>query len=143
GGSFIGYFVALPFYFVAIFISFFPWSFKLPWLTRRLWRKRDLLDNYLLAGIGIVFLIFTLVKTKLPHYTLPAFPLLALLLAKANLRLPRLVTTAWGILLTLAALLVPLLIGPLSQVKRSRTQPKTGCGRRWNSRRSIIRSRVW
>ena len=43
---------------------------------------RDKLDNYLLIRIGIIFLIFTLVKTKLPHYTLPAFPLMALLLAR-------------------------------------------------------------
>jgi hypothetical protein len=40
------------------------------------------IDNYLLTGIGIVFVIFTLIATKLPHYTLPAFPLLALLLAR-------------------------------------------------------------
>jgi hypothetical protein len=36
----------------------------------------------LLSGIAIIFVIFTLVSTKLPHYTLPAFPLLALLLAR-------------------------------------------------------------
>jgi hypothetical protein len=36
----------------------------------------------LLWGIAIIFVIFTLVSTKLPHYTLPAFPLLALLLAR-------------------------------------------------------------
>ena len=40
------------------------------------------IDNYLLTGIAIIFVIFTLVSTKLPHYTLPAFPLLALLLAR-------------------------------------------------------------
>ena len=40
------------------------------------------IDNYLVIGIAIIFVIFTLVKTKLPHYTLPAFPLLALLLAR-------------------------------------------------------------
>ncbi|MGH8101612.1 MAG: hypothetical protein ACREIW_09965, partial [Chthoniobacterales bacterium] len=39
-------------------------------------------DAYLIAGVAIIFLIFTLIKTKLPHYTLPAFPLLALLLAR-------------------------------------------------------------
>jgi hypothetical protein len=33
------------------------------------------------VATGIIFVIFTLVSTKLPHYTLPAFPLLALLLA--------------------------------------------------------------
>ncbi|HSH39633.1 MAG TPA: glycosyltransferase family 39 protein, partial [Chthoniobacterales bacterium] len=77
------YIASLPFYFVAIFVTFAPWSFKLPFLAKKLWRNRDPLDNYLLAGIALVFVIFSLVKTKLPHYTLPAYPLLALLLAKA------------------------------------------------------------
>jgi 4-amino-4-deoxy-L-arabinose transferase-like glycosyltransferase len=98
------YLLLLPFYFVTIFASFFPWSIKLPWLMRKLWRKqeagvirlrqgyggqadrgystRDAMDNYLIVGSAIIFFIFTLVKTKLPHYTLPAFPLLSLLLAR-------------------------------------------------------------
>src|SRR3954469_16131755 len=76
------YLATLPLYFVTVFASFFPWSIKLPWLTRKLWRDRDATDKFLIAGIVIIFLIFTLVKTKLPHYTLPTFPLLALLLAK-------------------------------------------------------------
>jgi len=90
------YLLLLPFYFVTVFASFFPWSIKLPWLMRKLWRKqepgvtphargysgRDKVDNYLLAGAGITFIIFSLIKTKLPHYTLPAFPLLSLLLAR-------------------------------------------------------------
>jgi 4-amino-4-deoxy-L-arabinose transferase-like glycosyltransferase len=94
GASSLGmYLLLLPFYFVTIFVSFFPWSIKLPWLIRQLWRQkkagiadpgdgRNQLDNYLLTGIAIIFVIFTLVATKLPHYTLPALPLLALLLAQ-------------------------------------------------------------
>lgn len=77
------YLATLPFYFVTIFLSFAPWSIKLPWLAKRLWRGRDSVDTYLLVGAGVVFLVFTLVKTKLPHYTMPAIPLLALLLAKS------------------------------------------------------------
>jgi len=98
------YLLLLPFYFVTVFISFFPWSIKLPWLIQRLWRPTkagiirlrqgyggqadpgystlDNIDKYLIAGIAIIFIIFTLVRTKLPHYTLPAFSLLALLLAR-------------------------------------------------------------
>jgi 4-amino-4-deoxy-L-arabinose transferase-like glycosyltransferase len=76
------YLAAMPFYFLTVFVSFFPWSIKLPGLTKRLWRRRDATDSYLVSGILIVFVIFSLVKTKLPHYTLPAFPLLALLLAR-------------------------------------------------------------
>jgi 4-amino-4-deoxy-L-arabinose transferase-like glycosyltransferase len=101
--SFGMYLLLLPFYFVTIFLSFFPWSIKLPWLIRKLWGEKKVgiirlrqgyggqadpdsngnrIDNYLVIGIAIIFIIFTLVKTKLPHYTLPAFPLLALLLAR-------------------------------------------------------------
>jgi 4-amino-4-deoxy-L-arabinose transferase-like glycosyltransferase len=108
-GSFLGYIAGLPFYFVAIFLTFFPWSFKLPWLARRLWRERDPLDNYLIVGSAIIFFLFTFVKTKLPHYTLPAFPLLALLLAKALVRQPnaeRFIRRAGLIALCLAMLAV-------------------------------------
>ena len=91
--SFGMYLLLLPFYLVTLFVSFFPWSMKLPWLVQRLWRERRIgiadpgesankIDAYLLTGTAIIFIIFTLIKTKLPHYTLPAFPLLALLLAR-------------------------------------------------------------
>src|SRR5437016_7053161 len=77
------YLLLLPFYFVTIFISFFPWSIKLPWLVQKLWLNQDNIDDhYLIAGVAVIFIIFSLIKTKLPHYTLPAFPLLALLLAQ-------------------------------------------------------------
>ncbi len=80
------YLLLLPFYFVTVFISFFPWSIKLPWLIRKLWRERkagvsaagysgNLTDTYLLTGIAVIFIIFTFVSTK-------SFPLLALLLAR-------------------------------------------------------------
>jgi 4-amino-4-deoxy-L-arabinose transferase-like glycosyltransferase len=82
GQSWRGYLVTLPFYFVTVFISFFPWSIKLPALTKRLWRERDGVDNYLIFGAAIIFILMTVVKTKLPHYTLTAFPLLSLLLAR-------------------------------------------------------------
>jgi len=76
------YLLLLPFYFVTIFASFFPWSIKLLALAKKLWRDRDKIDIYLISGIAVIFIIFSLIKTKLPHYTLPAFPLLSLLLAR-------------------------------------------------------------
>jgi 4-amino-4-deoxy-L-arabinose transferase-like glycosyltransferase len=128
------YLLLLPFYFLTVFVSFFPWSIKLPWLIRRLWRnKRDrlggpgyggeLIDKYLLTGIGIIFIIFTLVATKLPHYTLPAFPLFALLLARhwrwyeaAALRnrrsLFRIVAIATACVWIAVALVVPPFVAP-------------------------------
>ena len=82
GNSIVTALVSLPFYFLTVFVSFAPWSVKIPWLARRLWTKRDPLDLYLIAGIAVIVVIFTIVKTKLPHYILPAFPLLTLLLAR-------------------------------------------------------------
>jgi 4-amino-4-deoxy-L-arabinose transferase-like glycosyltransferase len=82
GGGVLTALAWLPFYFLTVFITFAPWSVKLPWLAARLWQKRDGLDLYLIAGIAVIVIIFTMVKTKLPHYILPAFPLLALLLVR-------------------------------------------------------------
>ena len=82
GQTWRSYLGTLPFYFGTVFITFFPWSIKLPALTKHLWRKRDGIDKYLIVGVAIIFLLMTVVKTKLPHYTLPAFPLLSLLLAR-------------------------------------------------------------
>jgi hypothetical protein len=73
---------------VTVFLSFFPWSIKFPALAKRLWRERDGVDKYLISGAAIVFMLMTIVKTKLPHYTLIAFPLLALLLARHLFALP-------------------------------------------------------
>ena len=82
GKSIAAALLSLPFYFVSIFLSFAPWSWKLPWLARRLWKGRDAFDLYLIAGGAVIVVIFTIVKTKLPHYILPAFPLLSILLAR-------------------------------------------------------------
>ena len=116
GSTLLVYLLLLPFYFLTILISFFPWSMKLPGLVKRLRRPRDEIDNYLLIGSAIVFVIFTLVRTKLPHYTLPAFPLLALLLARQlvaiNFPLPRFKTIA---IATAAAFVgVALIVPPLA-----------------------------
>jgi 4-amino-4-deoxy-L-arabinose transferase-like glycosyltransferase len=72
--SFGMYLLLLPFYFVTIFVSFFPWSIKLPWLIRQLRSQKktgiadssdsgNKIDNYLLTGTAIIFVIFTLVST--------------------------------------------------------------------------------
>jgi len=104
------YLLLLPFYFVTVFLSFFPWSIKLPSLVRRIWRTRDRIDNYLIAGAAIIFIIFSLVKTKLPHYTLPAFPLIALLLARHCIQNEKL--WRWCALATVCVYLAIALIAP-------------------------------
>ena len=104
------YLALLPFYFLTVFASFFPWSIKLPALWKKLRAQRDGTDQFLLAGALIIFGIFTLVQTKLPHYTLPAFPLLALLVARRfeSLRFARaLPIAATAVYLAIALFLSP------------------------------------
>ena len=74
-----GYFLLLPFYFITLLFSFFPWSLFLPGTIRKLRVGLDAFERYALCVIGVVFVAFSLLQTKLPHYTLPAFPLIAIL----------------------------------------------------------------
>ena len=85
GKSLLNYLLLLPYFFVTFFFSFFPWAFRVP---KALWNWRfsstaDTFGWYLLMQAGLFFLVFTLVRTKLPHYTLPAFPFIAIWLARA------------------------------------------------------------
>jgi 4-amino-4-deoxy-L-arabinose transferase-like glycosyltransferase len=79
-----GFILLLPLYFVTFFISFFPWSTRVPSALKKWWpeKSRDDLGWYLLVQAAIVFGVFSLVRTKLPHYTIPAFPLLSLWFAR-------------------------------------------------------------
>lgn len=68
-------------------IGFFPWSLFLPWAFWRAFRRpwaTPAARSSLLLGLwgGAVLLFFTLSPFKLPHYALPAFPALALLVGK-------------------------------------------------------------
>ena len=80
----LGFIALLPLYFATFFLSFFPWSTRVPATMRRWWpeRQRDDLGWYLLIQALIVFAVFSCVRTKLPHYTMPAFPCLAIWLAR-------------------------------------------------------------
>ena len=80
----LGFIAMLPLYFLTFFVSFFPWSTKVPGALKKWWpaRGRDELGWYLLVQAAIVFAVFSCVRTKLPHYTMPAFACLALWLAR-------------------------------------------------------------
>ena len=114
GGS---YFLFLPLYVVLFWISALPWSPLLIVHRRKLFAdwKWDLTDSYLLLNAALIFIVFTLMVTKLPHYTLPALPFLALAFARrwetASLPQGTLVKTGWitgGALALLTAIFVPI-----------------------------------
>jgi 4-amino-4-deoxy-L-arabinose transferase-like glycosyltransferase len=117
--GFLGFLLPLPLYFVTFFASFFPWSTRVPGNLRRWWQERrnDDLGWYLLMVAAIVFVVFSLVKTKLPHYTIPAFPLIALWLARQisnDTRLP-----AWFVprLAAVTVFILVLTLGVFSYVR--------------------------
>jgi 4-amino-4-deoxy-L-arabinose transferase-like glycosyltransferase len=83
GPGWLGFLLTLPLYLVTFFVSFFPWALSMPRTIRDWWplRNVDPLGWYLLIQATLVFAVFTLVRTKLPHYTLPAFPAISFWLA--------------------------------------------------------------
>lgn len=78
----LGYVVFLPFYALTVLASFAPWSVCLGKAVRSAWHSGHEFDRYLLLNAAMVFAVFTVIQTKLPHYVLPAFPLLAILVAR-------------------------------------------------------------
>jgi len=116
GASSLGwYLLGLPLYFLLFWLSALPWSPLLVIQRRRLfaaWRP-DETDRCLLFNAALFFIIFSLMVTKLPHYTLPAFPFLALLFARrwvsAGLspRWPVIGMVGWGAAWAIAGLVVP------------------------------------
>jgi 4-amino-4-deoxy-L-arabinose transferase-like glycosyltransferase len=76
----------VPFYYlVTVFLSLFPWSANLGQVVVELRRNwRDDKNKFLLAWVLGPFLIFSFYTTQLPHYTMPAFPALFLLMFRAG-----------------------------------------------------------
>ncbi|RYG33481.1 phospholipid carrier-dependent glycosyltransferase [bacterium] len=71
---------SLPLYIPIVLLGMIPWS---GWLWNA-WRNRadeDRRRGYLWAWAGTVFIFFSISGAKLPHYMLPLFPPLALLVA--------------------------------------------------------------
>lgn len=76
---------APPGYFIVLFfITFWPASIlagmAVPWVWRAKW---DAPVKFLLAWLVPAWIIFELIITKLPHYVLPLYPAIAILLAMA------------------------------------------------------------
>jgi 4-amino-4-deoxy-L-arabinose transferase-like glycosyltransferase len=87
--------LGLLYYLPILLVGFLPWSLRLHRVLPDL-RPSETQDPrpYLAAWAAIVFLFFTVSTTKLPHYVLPCFPPLAVLvgagLAVKPLNQPRL-----------------------------------------------------
>jgi 4-amino-4-deoxy-L-arabinose transferase-like glycosyltransferase len=82
GSGWLGYLLFLPYYLVTLFFSFFPWCLFVPKTLSRLRTHMNADEAYLLIIVISVFAVFSLLQTKLPHYTLPCYPMLAILVAR-------------------------------------------------------------
>jgi len=62
--------------------SFFPWVLLMPTAIKLAWRHRtEPLIRFSLAAVIGPWIMFECIQTKLPHYVLPCFPFLAILVA--------------------------------------------------------------
>jgi 4-amino-4-deoxy-L-arabinose transferase-like glycosyltransferase len=71
-------------YLLSAFATLWPWSLLAPFVVVIAWRARaEPAVRFCLAWLIPGWIVFELIPTKLPHYTLPLFPAFALLAAKA------------------------------------------------------------
>jgi 4-amino-4-deoxy-L-arabinose transferase-like glycosyltransferase len=72
------------FYFVLFWVAFFPAAMLAGLAVPAIWRARsDPGAKFLLAWLIPSWIVFELVPTKLPHYVLPLYPAIAILIAGA------------------------------------------------------------
>jgi 4-amino-4-deoxy-L-arabinose transferase-like glycosyltransferase len=69
-------------YFLLFFVTFFPGSALALIATPAIWSaRRQATTRFLLAWLVPSWIVFELVPTKLPHYVLPLYPAIAILIA--------------------------------------------------------------
>lgn len=78
------------YYLLLVWGTFFPWSLLLPTAVYIAWKQRHVPQTrFAIAAILGPWVFFEVMKTKLPHYVLPTFPFMALLVADALVRCTR------------------------------------------------------
>ncbi|MDG6093826.1 glycosyltransferase family 39 protein [Acetobacter sp. AN02] len=152
-----------PGYHILVFlITFWPGSFfavrTLPWILSE---RRSLQVRFLLCWIVPHWLVFELIATKLPHYVLPVWPALALLVAaaltdseKRGLRLPwpmgwRILFSVYGVLWTIVSIALCCSGAVLSQVLEHHVPPEAWIMAAGSlpllvlTLRSVLQGRLW
>ena len=70
------------YFFLVVAIGFLPWTIHLPFVVRNLWKKLDDKVLFLILWVILPFTFFSASNSKLPHYVLPIYPALAILLGQ-------------------------------------------------------------
>src|SRR5579862_874892 len=96
-------------YILLFFVTFFPASVLAPLAAPAIWMsRREPAAYFLLAWLVPAWIVFELVPTKLPHYVLPLYPAIAILVAGVIER-KVLSRRAWLSRLTILWFIVPIL----------------------------------
>jgi 4-amino-4-deoxy-L-arabinose transferase-like glycosyltransferase len=75
------------YYLLLMWGTFFPWSLLVPFAACVAWKQRkEPYTRFAIAAAIGPWLFFEMMKTKLPHYPLPTYPFLGLLIADALVR---------------------------------------------------------
>ena len=106
---------APPGYYLVLFVvTFFPAAVLATLAAPRAWAlRREPWVRFLLAWIVPAWIIFELVPTKLPHYVLPLYPAIAILIAEA-VDSGKLSRNRWLVLGTVGWFLIPLILSGLA-----------------------------
>ena len=106
---------APPGYYLVLFVvTFFPAAVLATLAAPRAWAlRREPWVRFLLAWIVPAWIIFELVPTKLPHYVLPLYPAIAILIAEA-IDSGKLSRNRWLVLGTVGWFLIPLILSGLA-----------------------------
>jgi 4-amino-4-deoxy-L-arabinose transferase-like glycosyltransferase len=106
---------APPGYYLVLFIvTFFPAAVLAALAAPRVWAlRREAWVRLLLAWIVPAWIIFELVPTKLPHYVLPLYPAIAILIAEA-VESGKLSRNRWLVLGTVGWFLIPLILSAVA-----------------------------
>jgi 4-amino-4-deoxy-L-arabinose transferase-like glycosyltransferase len=71
------------YFFIVLAAGFLPWNFLLPQMVKHYWKKNvDEANLFLALWVILPFVFFSFSNSKLPHYILPIFPALALLMGR-------------------------------------------------------------
>ena len=102
---------APPGYYLVLFVvTFFPAAVLATLAAPRAWAlRREPWVRFLLAWVMPAWIIFELVPTKLPHYVLPLYPAIAILIAEA-VDSGKLSRNRWLVLGTVGWFLIPLIL---------------------------------
>ena len=79
------------YFFFIVAVGFLPWTFCLPFVAKDCWQKLDDRNMYVVLWAVLPFLFFSGSNSKLPHYVLPIYPALAILVGR---KIASLFTTA-------------------------------------------------